>query len=549
MKLTIIAGALLLSVTGLANAARTDFQPGVSWSDTKGTHINAHGGGIAYHNGTYYWFGEDRTGSTSNGISCYTSTDLYNWTRKGLVFKASQALDPETKKCILERPKVIFNPVTNRWIMYIHWENGLGYGEARVCVASCDKVDGDYEFHSTFRPNGHDSRDQTIFRDTDGKAYHFGSTDMNTNMNVALLSEDMLTTEQNPVTDTKILNGLRYEAPAIFKVGDIYFGLFSGCTGWDPNPGHTATATDILDWWEPGQNFCVDNGAATSYRSQSTFVLKVEGKEGAYIYMGDRWNSSDVGGKSEYVWLPLSVRSGAPTVKWYDKWDLSVFDDATRWSRISKPAEGAEVRILDKYSDRWFSTKGNGFFIGDDNDTQNINWIMEATANPYIWKFKEKESGNYLHSVFGALILKDDGEANTALWRLELNEDGTYGLQSVNDKKYLSVSGAAQTAGTSLFMAAGGSVSSQCFGLYFDTREHGDYEPADMFSAAYRDKNLKEIAEQKEFEKNAGVELTVTDTDVKPEYFDLQGNRLQTEPQDAGIYIVRTGSTVKKIIR
>ena len=128
---------------------------------------------MQYLDGTYYWFGEDRTGYDSNGVSCYTSTDLYNWSRKGLVFKASQAIDPETGKCTLERPKVIFNDNTGKWVMYIHWENGNGYGEARVCVAVADKIDGDYQFVSTFRPNNHDSRDQTVFKDTDGKAYHF----------------------------------------------------------------------------------------------------------------------------------------------------------------------------------------------------------------------------------------------------------------------------------------------------------------------------------------------------------------------------------------
>ena len=53
--------------------------------------------------------------------------------------------------------------------MYIHWEDGNGYGEARVCVAVSDEIDGTYKFVSTFRPNNHDSRDQTIFKDTDGK--------------------------------------------------------------------------------------------------------------------------------------------------------------------------------------------------------------------------------------------------------------------------------------------------------------------------------------------------------------------------------------------
>ncbi|MCM1036842.1 MAG: family 43 glycosylhydrolase [Bacteroides sp.] len=487
------------------SAARTDFTPGAVWNDTRGTHINAHGGCVVHHEGKYYWFGEDRTGYDSNGVSCYTSTDLYNWTRSGLVFKAAQAKDPDTGKCILERPKVVHNDKTGKWVMYIHWENGDGYGEARVCVAVCDKIDGNYDFVSTFRPNNHDSRDQTVFKDTDGRAYHFGSTDMNTNMNVALLSADYLSTETNPVTETKILKGLRYEAPAIIKAGDTYFGVFSGCTGWDPNPGHSATATDILGHWQTLGNFAIDKGGETTYRSQSTYIFKVDGYDGAYVYMGDRWNSSDVGGKSEYVWLPLSLRSGAPTVKWYESWTLDVFADCDRWARLDHAVDGAVVRILDKYSDRWMSTKGNGFFIDDDSDATNMDFRLEKTANPYVWRFVEVKSGKYLESMFGALVLADGSGAASQDWRLELMEDGCYHIQCVKDGKVLTVSGDSRLASSPMFLVAKGAAEAQCFGLYFDTKAHGDLPRADMFSAAYRADNLARIEAQEAYESAAGI--------------------------------------------
>ena len=32
--------------------------PGKEWKDTDGNPINAHGGGVLYHDGTYYWYGE-----------------------------------------------------------------------------------------------------------------------------------------------------------------------------------------------------------------------------------------------------------------------------------------------------------------------------------------------------------------------------------------------------------------------------------------------------------------------------------------------------------
>lgn len=63
--------------------------------------INAHGGGVLYHEGKYYWFGEHRPESgfvTEKGINCYSSTDLLNWNYEGVVLPISEA-----KEVILKR--------------------------------------------------------------------------------------------------------------------------------------------------------------------------------------------------------------------------------------------------------------------------------------------------------------------------------------------------------------------------------------------------------------------------------------------------------------
>ena len=60
-----------------------DIRPGETWYDTSGNAINAHGGCVVYHEGVYYWFGEQRSGNKSDGISCYSSTDFYSWKRVG----------------------------------------------------------------------------------------------------------------------------------------------------------------------------------------------------------------------------------------------------------------------------------------------------------------------------------------------------------------------------------------------------------------------------------------------------------------------------------
>ena len=70
------------------------FAPGEIWSDTGGQPINAHGGGVLFHEGNYYWYGEFKTGVTVlpecnqhwggtlvdlTGVSCYSSTNLTEW--------------------------------------------------------------------------------------------------------------------------------------------------------------------------------------------------------------------------------------------------------------------------------------------------------------------------------------------------------------------------------------------------------------------------------------------------------------------------------------
>ena len=70
-KLVAIAGiCLFLGFPQLSKAQNTAFEPGKVWNDTEGNPINAHGGGILYHEGTYYWYGEYKKGKTVlNGIA------------------------------------------------------------------------------------------------------------------------------------------------------------------------------------------------------------------------------------------------------------------------------------------------------------------------------------------------------------------------------------------------------------------------------------------------------------------------------------------------
>src|SRR5664279_462738 len=129
------------------------FQPGAPWPDNHGVHINAHGGGILFHDGIYYWFGEHKIeGAAGNaahvGVHVYSSRDLYNWKDEGVALAVSNdPQSPITRGCILERPKVIFNPRTKQFVMWFHLEpKDAGYTGSLSGVAVADNVTGPFHF-------------------------------------------------------------------------------------------------------------------------------------------------------------------------------------------------------------------------------------------------------------------------------------------------------------------------------------------------------------------------------------------------------------------
>jgi hypothetical protein len=568
MKRIFLFYSLFLFISLSSTKAADEFVPGATkWSDTNGNHINAHGGGVVYYNGAYYWFGENRNGKKSDGVSCYKSTDLYNWQRLGLALTPTGTNGgPEGNDIavgrVLERPKVLYNALTNKWVMWIHWENGDHYGEARSCVAISNKIEGPYQFVNTFRPNGNPSRDQTVFFDPDdGNAYHFANINFN-DMNITLLEDDFLT----PTTQQNLtFVGYKFEAPSIFKVGETYYGLYSLSDGWKPTPGQTGYTNDIMGEWTRGDNFAVDANKETSYKSQSTFVLKVNGYDKAFIYMGDRWNEGDI--NSPYVWLPLSVRTGYPVVKWYDKWDLSKFKDVDRYKRAADIVEENTYLLLEKNSDRWVSQNSNySLHIADDNETINLKFNIIETGKPYIYKIREIGSGKYFESVFGSLRLNVENDKPGQEWLLLLQEDGYYKIKNTNDDKYFAINGASTFANSGVYLSDANRAKS--FGVYFDSKNF-DYEAADIYSVAYREEIQELVAEQKEY-LNSLTSISVVNPDAGPatiQVYSIGGQLIYTqanyignsnlsadltEKLNAGVYLVKSISdnraTVQKII-
>jgi beta-galactosidase len=318
------------------NVNGNKFEPGAVWNDINHEPIQAHGGGILYDQGTYYWFGENKNGETHLyenetyrveviGISCYSSKDLFHWKNEGVVLPANPN-DPESDlhpSKVLERPKVIYNAKTKQYVMWVHVDN-YNYKLAHAGVAVSDRPTGPYYYVGSSRPNGYESRDMTVFQDEDGKAYLVYSSESHSAMHVSLLTDDYLAQSGKFTRNfvTKPLQGR--EAPAVFKYDGKFFMITSGCTAWDPNPAEYAMASSMLGPWTVMGNPCAGEGKETTFNAQSTFVLPVQGKPGCFIFMADRWNKHNLG-DSRYVWLPFKMLGDGVCIRWMDSWDMSVF--------------------------------------------------------------------------------------------------------------------------------------------------------------------------------------------------------------------------------
>ncbi|MBC7784251.1 MAG: family 43 glycosylhydrolase [Burkholderiales bacterium] len=362
-------------------ATLTQFRPGEIWPDDHGVHINAHGGGILVHQGIFYWFGEHKVegklgNSAQVGVHVYSSRDLYNWRDEGIALRVEDSPDSDiTRGCVLERPKVIYNARTSKFVMWFHLElKGRGYSASRSGVAISDHVTGPYQFIRSLRPNagilpmneasrsvdplneaesarmaskrwsegrsdfpvdlifrrdfpgGQMARDMTLFVDDDSTAYHVFASEENATLNIAELSEDYTT---HTGRYFRVFPREFNEAPALFKHSGRYYMFSSDCTGWAPNPGRVAVADSIWGPWTHLGNPCrgEPEQTATTFESQSTHVLPipgpVPGQLGKFIYMGDRWRPDNaIDGR--YIWLPIEWENDAPVIRWHDHWDMRV---------------------------------------------------------------------------------------------------------------------------------------------------------------------------------------------------------------------------------
>jgi hypothetical protein len=145
MKKLILLLTLLISLTTVSAKDSFSGVRGDEWRDTDGNIIQAHGGQVSKIGEKWYWVGENR--GNNRDIKLYSSDDLYNWKNEGSAMRVvpnnnRAALDTDPYfmalyghlsaagkdsvydgirgNRVIERPKLIHNKATGKYIIWFH---------------------------------------------------------------------------------------------------------------------------------------------------------------------------------------------------------------------------------------------------------------------------------------------------------------------------------------------------------------------------------------------------------------------------------------------
>ena len=278
------------------------------WNTVDGQPIFSQGGGIFEFpdletgEQKYFWYGAhyneaelyrqdpSYTQPKDNfvAVSCYSSTDLVNWTFENNVLKLEEALKHDERTRWMGRLGVAFLNEINKYAFFIQHNNG-------VLIALSDSPKGNFIWHQRLdmtdmigTPN---TGDQTVFIDYDtGKSYLVYSYGQGRNK-IYISEIGVKNGKVNLLDCTEIYRGKGREGNCMFKYQGKYYVFASNLYGWDSSYAYYLVADDIRGPYQPDEMLitpgCIEDFA---HITQTGFFVNVKGtKQETVMYCGDRW--------------------------------------------------------------------------------------------------------------------------------------------------------------------------------------------------------------------------------------------------------------------
>ncbi|WP_281336731.1 family 43 glycosylhydrolase [Flavobacterium eburneipallidum] len=331
----------LLGFTIQTTFAQTEnIKNDVFWNTKDGQPINSQGGGIFKFADPktgiqkYYWYGvhyEEADSyrnapiftypnATFQSVTCYSSTDLVNWTFEGDVVTKEET--NKSGKTWVGRLGVAYMKELNKYALLVQHRS-------EVLILLSDSPTGNFTWHQkinmTQMIGTSNTGDQTVFTDDDGKSYLVYSYGQGRNK--IYVSEIGVKDGKVTLLDcTQIFKGESREGNCMFKYNNKYYMFASNIYGWDSSHAYYLIADKIRGPYLPTNQMQILDGASEDYAhvTQTGFFINVKGTEQeTVIYCGDRWANFAGNGLGYNQWFPISFNGKKPYFNSISSWNLN----------------------------------------------------------------------------------------------------------------------------------------------------------------------------------------------------------------------------------
>jgi hypothetical protein len=328
-----------------AKAQARNIKNDVFWYTKTGLPIRSQGGGIFKFSDPltgekkYYWYGVHykeadtyrndpsvtQKGNTFESVTCYSSTDLVNWTFEADVLTTEELKkQKDYRKTWLGRLGVAYIPEMQKYAMFV--QHGTG-----VLITLSDSPTGQFSWHQQISMKDMigttNTGDQTVFTDEDtGKSYLIYSYGQGRNK--IYVSEIGVKNGKVSLLDcTKVFRGQSREGNCMFKYKNKYYLSASNIYGWDSSLAYYLVADNIRGPYTAAKkDMLVMNGSSDDYAhvTQTGFFVTLKGsKQETVIYCGDRWANFAGNGLGYNQWFPLSFEGHIPYFNSLGSWNLN----------------------------------------------------------------------------------------------------------------------------------------------------------------------------------------------------------------------------------
>ncbi|MEO8236503.1 MAG: family 43 glycosylhydrolase [Flavobacterium sp.] len=323
------------------NAQTDNIKNDIFWKTKDGQPINSQGGGIfkfadpVTGQKKYYWYGVHyeeadsyrnapfitQKNATFKSVTCYSSTDLVNWTFERDVVSKDEV--NKSGRTWVGRLGVAYIKELKKYAMFVQHDK-------EVLITVSDSPTGQFTWHQKINMEQmigtSNTGDQTVFTDEDtGKSYLIYSYGKGRNK-IYVSEIGVKDGKVNFLDCTQVFKGESREGNCMFKYQNKYYMFASNIYGWDASYAYYLIADDIRGPYLPANEMLVMNGASEDFAhiSQTGFFFSVKGnKQEIIVYCGDRWADFAGNGLGYNQWCPISFDGKTPYFNSLNSWNIN----------------------------------------------------------------------------------------------------------------------------------------------------------------------------------------------------------------------------------